>query len=742
MKRDLRRAYRFGFLSTASALALSAAASHAAINTSVQAGRAFPKPQFEATQKPISDDEPLLLEADQVDYDQENEVVTAAGHVEVVQGETVLVADQLIYDQKNNKVYARGNASILEASGNVMFFDEVELTDDMKQGVTKHFGARLADDSLFAAARARKLDENTYELDKAVYSPCRVDCDKGGEERSPMWQIKTDHVVIDQLEHRATYDDTYFEIFGVPILYTPYLSHSLPGGENKSGFMMPTYQLSNNVGTMLHVPYYYAIAPDRDVTLTPIFTSAESTVMAGQYRQRFDSGGMTLDGSITRPQDRDPQGNLTSGRQIRGNINALGTFDVEKHSGWGFDVHRVTDDTYLRRYDFAQDTLLTSRAYGFTSHFMEEGSRSLARVQSVAFQGLTAQDNRRTIPLALPLADFNYQSAPGAYGSRFTTDANALLLHRELGADSRRLSSRFGWELPYISDDGQVIEFATHLRADIYEVSDVALSDGRQFDGATGRLIPDVTATWRYPFINRLSSDSSVMLEPVVQMVVSPGGGNTEKIPNEDSLVPEFTESNLFSDNRYPGFDRVETGPRASYGLRGQAQIFSTKFVDWLVGQHYRLNNDRTFPYSNDLQSHFSDYVGKVGVTYDVLSLAYRFRLDKDTFAPKRSEIDSSIRYGRVGFDAAYLSLKDDPVLATKQVLNASSSLYLTGEWTLSGGLQRDLELDFTNYTFTELVFANECTNIAMQVGRTYTRDRDIEPSTNILFRISFKNLE
>ncbi len=160
----------------------------------------------------------------------------------------------------------------------------------------------------------------------------------------------------------------------------------------------------------------------------------------------------------------------------------------------------------------------------------------------------------------------------------------------------------------------------------------------RTFNGVTGREIPQASMTWRYPFINRFGT-SSLMIEPVFNFTASPGGGNPDKSPNEDSLVPEFTDTNLFSDDRFAGLDRIETGPRLSYGLRGQAQVFSDKYIDWLVGQHYRVDSDPNFPIATNPDSHFSDYVGKVGVTYQPVTLAYRFRLDKDNTRrqPQRS---------------------------------------------------------------------------------------------------------
>jgi LPS-assembly protein len=302
------------------------------------------------------------------------------------------------------------------------------------------------------------------------------------------------------------------------------------------------------------------------------------------------------------------------------------------------------------------------------------------------------------------------------------------------------MSSTAGLRLPYITDDGQIIEFETQLRADAYSVSDVLLSSGQTFDGTTGRLVPQASVTWRYPFINR-SQSGSVMLEPIVNFTASPGGGNPEKIPNEDSLVPEFTDTNLFSENRFAGYDRIEDGPRMSYGMRGQVQFLEDKYLDWLVGQHYRIDNDRNFPFSNELASHFSDYVGKVGLTYHPFGIAYRFRLDKDELDPKRSEVDAYFNYYPVSAYASYLSLKNDPILSTKEEIYGGTNINLSKKWILALQGRHDLQLDQITSTSAGLTYQNECTNIVTTVGRDYIQDRDVKSSTTFLVRIMLKNL-
>lgn len=688
----------------------------------------------------LAKDQPVLLEAEQLDY-QSGGLVIASGRVAITQGDTILIADQLAYDQTGDIVIAQGNVSLLESTGNVYFADEVELKSDLKAGVVKQFKMRMHDDSLMAAARANRISETRTDLFKAIYSPCKCENDTDGKPKNPQWAIRADRAVIDEEEQKITYDNVSFDVYGLPVFYSPYLSHMMPGAENQSGILMPEYQHTEGLGSMFKVPVYYAIAQDKDMTLTPIYTSEEGLVMGGEYRQKFNSGELHFDGSFTRASRRNATGQPVNGHEMRGNLNAEGRFIINPNYDWGFDIRRTTDDTYLRKYRISDDTLLTSRAYVQGFNFPGTNDRSYGSLSALAFQGLTAQDNRARIPSALPLGEFSYQSDPGLYRSRFTVDANMLALDRDIGSRSRRLSNTFGWKLPYITDDGQVIEFRTQLRSDIYSVQDRLLGDGRNFSGTTGRVVPQVDMLWHYPFINR-GENSSLLIEPVVMMALSPGGGNPEKIPNEDSVAPEFTDTNLFDANRFAGYDRIESGPRMSYGMRGQAQFYGNKYLDWMLGQNYRVNNDRTFPFTNDLDSRFSDYVGKVGVTYDPLSIAYRFRLDKDGLSPKRQEVEFGYSMRPVSMAVSLLELKDDPILANKQVANASGTINLTREWSWIFGGSQDLQEGLVTSAATGLVYQNECTAITGTIGRDYTRDRDIEPGTTFLFKISLKNLD
>ena len=85
----------------------------------------------------LSADFPVLLLADEINHDEELGTVVARGKVEIVQGSRTLLADSVSYNQKTDTVSASGNVVLHEPSGEVVFAEFVELSDQLKNGVIK-----------------------------------------------------------------------------------------------------------------------------------------------------------------------------------------------------------------------------------------------------------------------------------------------------------------------------------------------------------------------------------------------------------------------------------------------------------------------------------------------------------------------------------------------------------------------------------------------------------------------------
>ena len=680
---------------------------------------------------------PVLLIADRVQVDTEAKVVTAEGNVEVVRGEHRLLADRLRYDQETDQLEAEGNVVLLEPTGETVFAERVTLSGDLKDGVIEQLGARLPGEGLLAAARARRISGTQNVLDRAVYSPCPLCPDSTGP---PLWQIKAREVVHDQVEKTITYKNAFFELYGVPIFYTPYFTQPDPTVKRKTGFLAPTLGNNSELGLMLGTPYYIDLAPNYDLTLTPIFLTKENPVLSAEYRHLLPAGKFELSGSgtyATAPgSDRDV---IRDDKAFRGHVEGEGRFRMSETWRSGFDLFVASDDTYLQRYDFSNKNVLINRLYA--ERFW---GRNYGIIQGYGFQGLRKQDDQGRIPVALPWGKIELISDPWKWGSRFTFDGSILALTRTDGLDTRRLSAAGAWRLPWQGPIGDRYEVRLGMRGDLYQTDGDPLTFGDDGQNVETRLSPEARLEWSWPLI----ADGwgfTPLIEPVASATFMLPDLNSDRIPNEDSRAIEIDDSNLFASDVSPGLDQIVDGSKVSYGLRFGAFGEAGELLSGLVGQSYRINGDLDLSPTTGLDGDFSDFVGRIDVTpHDWFKVRYRFRLDRDSLALLRNEISAGLGPTWMRLGVNYVSLEDDPALDVsrrREEIVGALSLDLTPSITFRTQLRRDLEEDRWISQKFGLVYRNPCLQLVAGVERKFTSNRDAVDTTTFTIRVVLKNL-
>ena len=678
----------------------------------------------------------LLMTADELIYDEAADTVIASGNVEVAQGERVLRAARIHYRRADAIVTASGDVSLREPTGEVIFADSVKLTGDLRSGVMHRLSVLLTDQSRLVASGATRRNGTHMVMRKAVFSPCIPCADDPAP--APLWQLKAARVVHDQVEHSLTYHDASLEFFGFPILYTPYFRHPDPSVERQSGFLTPSYRSSAALGPEVTIPYYWSIAPERDMTFSPRFTWQESMIFAGEYRERTRDGQFTVDASITRALTPDEDGH-----RIRGHVFSYGLFDIDDSWRWGYDLEHALDDTYLRRYAIStKDRLVTTL---FAEQFRQ---RSYMSGTGYMFQELRAGRQTDRSPIVLPLLDAHLVSAPDYAGGYTTFDANLMVLERQDGTDSRRFSIAGGWHRPMILSGGHLFRIDASLRGDLYHAYTPigpGLYSGPTKSETAGRFVPELAVEWRYPLISQIGPYRQ-LIEPIVQGVISPDGGNPHGIPNEDSQDLEFDHTNLFSTNRHTGLDRVETGPRVNYGVRFGLYGPGGTRATAMIGQSARAKDESPFEAGSGLEDRMSDYVGRILMQPSPwLDFSLRFRLDHRDFTIRRNEIDLvagpewlRTRLGFADVDRPPESMMADFEGGREGLLSFVAKPF--DNWTLSAEGRRDLKDKASINWRIGLSYEDECIVIGTGLSRSFTRDRDVEPDTVWHLTVNLKN--
>ena len=733
------------------------------------------------SQKPADKNAPVVFQADEVEYDDQLGLTVAKGHVEISQGGEVLLADTVSYSQRTDTITASGHVSLLMPTGEVVFADFMELRDSLNNGFAQNVRMLMADRSRLVGNAARRLGGNRFELRRAVYSPCEL-C-KNNPTAPPLWQFKAREITDDKETKLIEFRDSVLEIDGWPVFYTPYLSAPDPSVKRASGFLTPSFGNSSTVGFHVAVPYFWAIDGDKDLTLAPRFTSRAGELLAAQYRQRFGNGMLDAVGSINYSNVGSGSTSDT-GDKWRGHINASGVWDLDERYRTGFQVQRVSDQTYLLRFGFGNPLLnaMISRAYleGFDP-------RASTDVNAYMFQPLLPGLGDSTQPIVLPVVNRTWFGEPDGLGGRWKLNANLLNIVREVGTQTRRVSLGSEWGKTFRDGIGGQYRFTASLRGDAYSVGDLSQKSNPDLPSAyfsvngappaerigynflAGRIFPQLGMTWSYPLVNRLE-DTSAIIEPIAGVYAGPSGGNRRRIPNEDSLGYEFRDTDLFRPDRLAGYDLLDTGQRVDYGLKLGLYNREGGNYRMLIGQSWRAQPNPFLPPASGAAERLSDVVGRLVMSPNsYLDLIYRFRLDKSSLSNRTQEMGVSAgpQNFRVGVSYLLIPPQQQNEVVTNPV-NGQSILYgkreqltlnlqtkLTRYWSLAGsetinltnstnlvnGVVQPQSSNSSLYATLAAIYQDECMAFIGSVTQSGIRSGDVAPGVSVMFSVVFKNL-
>ena len=676
----------------------------------------------------------ILLLADEIVYDAQSGEVSASGNVEISEAGRVLRADVVTYHPDMNVIGASGHVSLTEPNGDVAFADTLELTGDLREGALQGFAALFGENGRLAAVSGRRWEGRYTEARSAVFTLCRI-CAESGD-TTPVWQIKAARVVHDQAERELIFEDATLEFLGLPVAYVPLLTQADPTVRHKSGLLLPTIGSSTYLGTFVQAPYYISLGPSRDATIEPYLTGGAGQVLRAEYRSRFNDGGYWLQGSL----GYDAAAPGAGESEWISHIFGSGRFPFAENWRAGFDLQLTSNDTYLRRYDISYLDRLA------TDVFVERlTGRNRTAVAGYFFQSLRESDAPGAMPLVLPFAEYTYIPQRMFYGGRLRLDSSALLLVRDEGTDIARGSAALDWMRQFITENGQLMSVDAMGRTDLYHVVNALSSiPGATGDTETiGRGVGYVAFEWRWPFIGNLGlGETSMVVEPIAQLVAASGGGNPAGLPNEDSTTFEFDETNLLTPNEFPGLDLWTGGPRSNIGVRTTA-FFPFGSVEAMLGEEFRARRDPSFAPGSGVGDRRSDIVGRVKVDFPpYVSLVHRFRIDPTDSTLRRNEIYLTGSYGRSTLDFSYLKLPretTDPTLGPREEINLTGSVVVTGNWALFAETRRDLQAGRWLDAGFGLLYEDECFMAQVGFRRRETSDRDLRPSSSVILKVGLK---
>ena len=700
-----------------------------------------PAPAPTAVQ-PASQNAPVTFTADEVQYDQNAALVMARGRVEAFQGGRILRADELTYNRSTGVATARGNVQLIEADGQVMFAESAELSNQMRDGVLEGLRGYLLQNGRIAATGARRTDGSILDLSRVLYTIC--DPCKDDPLAPPLWQLRARTATLDRNEQQVRYRGASLDMAGVPVMWLPYFQHPDGSAARQSGFLSPSFGITKYLGGFIETPYYWAIDESQELVLRPTTSTRVSPNLGLDYRRRFNIGEMEVLSSIGQLDGRDG-----TDEGFAGHIFAKGRFSLDETWRAGFDANRASSDQYLRIYRYGSQRILPTTV--FTEGFW--GPEGFARFDARAYQGLRSTDDISQIPLVLPNIYADWESPEDSLGGRFTVDTSSFAIFRGTGTSTRRASSRIGYALPRMDDLGGIWTLRAQSDLAAYDFENINLAPNYAKGDANGQSAAAnlrAALDWRMPFLRNSGDWGSQVVEPRIQLVTGPMTGSQYRIPNEDSIVYDFTDANLFSLNRFPGRDRQEGGTRADMALRGAWFMPENRQLEALVGRSFRVQEDGGpfYPLSG-LENRASDWVSRLTFRpTSWLDLTGRSRREGESLAARTYDVSGTLRPSdNTSFTVGYLKAPPVPYItpfAQREEIYLGVSQRL-GMWRFSALGRQNIELNRPVAAALSALYEDECFIFETRFVKNYAEDQttnNLYPgATMLLFRFGFKTI-
>ncbi len=384
----------------------------------------------------------MVVNAAELVYDQKKDSVSAQGNVQIYYRGRVLQADRVIYNRSTKRVFAEGRVKITETDGTVAYGKRAEITDDFKNGFIDSLRARSADNTHFTARRTERSGGEATVFYNGTYTACEP-CKKDPS-KPPFWRVRAKRIIHKNSEQTIYYEDAVFELWGQPIAWLPFFSMADPTVRRKSGFLIPRYATRSRLGFGASIPYFFALAPNYDLTVTPTLLSKQGLFGQVEWRHRLVNGSYRILASgIFQRKPREfanpPYG--PGNRRFRGSIDTDGKFYINTKWSFGWQISVLSDRWFRQDYrlpstNLSQNYLRTTTS---TIYLNGQGRNGYFDLRGYYFQSLTRGALPAQQPIVTPVFDYNKtvdinRAASAGIGGRLELDFSFVKLTRQLAA--------------------------------------------------------------------------------------------------------------------------------------------------------------------------------------------------------------------------------------------------------------------------------------------------------------------
>ena len=667
------------------------------------------------------------VEADTVSFDKGQGTLKADGNVNIEKAGQTLSADKVVWKQADDVLQASGDVALTDMDGTVTRAQSMVLNNQLSAGDIYKFRSVLPNQARFEAEQAVQSPEAVV-LEDAGYTAC-PECED--PDSYPFWRLRAANITYDKVKQDVHYKNIRLEIAGVPLLYSPYFSHPGPKVVRRSGFLTPSFASSTAFGAGFETPYYFDLAPNYDLTVTPRVSEKQDPYLASTWRHLLASGQYEINSYMHKSDDvlltSDPDQDLHIG------VEATGDFTIGE---WNtkIAIKDAKDDLFFRRYKI--DSLDQMESTAVATKYSDNGYLKIATQK---YRSVLNNQTDKTVNQVLPSVTQRINFENSLAGGQMSMTNNFRHEQRALGLDISLAESSLDWTRQFAPTQGVVWELHNRLQVNAYHYDEDA-EDPIQSDNAPKTLAANSTSLRASYPLERLGETNTQTLTPEVQLVLASDNERYQDVPYISTPKLDLTKSSLFQLSA-PNSE----ASRVNLGVSHDLQHVNGLNTEFFIGQSYNISAS-DYTYASGYGDGASAYVMQGDVVYEGkdsrVSLTQNLRLDPSDNSTLRNQVSAKYSAKGISLGSTYsFFAAGQTATESKKEQSVRVDWEMSDNWSLEANHRRDLRSKRDVKSSADFVYEDICTILRLSLSRDYAEFDNIEPETSISFTFVLKTL-
>ena len=690
----------------------------------------------------------ILTEGEEYIYYKNIEKIVSKGKTNSkIQNKYIIESLDLVYERNLSKIQSQNKSNIIDHNNNKFFFDKFEF--DIENNILKAKDLSLFDnlnneyylsfaiinlrenkflgsdvsidfeDSLFGnnendprlKANSLIAENNETKVYKGSFTTCKQNKDK-----CPPWAIYAEEVVHKKKERKIEYKNAWLKIYDKPVLYFPYFFHPDPTVKRQSGFLMPSFQSSNNSGTSLQIPYYKVISDRKDLTFSPRLFFDNELLVQTEYRQANKNSDLIFDFSIFADDN-------STKNHFFADISS-----INQNQNLNLHIERVNNDNYLKLQDI-NSPIINDRS-SLNSYFAY-GSDSENSSLNISFEVYEDLNKKKSDRFEYIFPNFEYEKklyTDSEINGEIDFNSRGYKKMYETNIDESILVNDIKY-LSYPKISSKINGLQTNYKLLIRNLNSDSNNSKNFKNGGDQKLLSTFIYDYQLPL--RKENEFNInFLSPKLSIRYSPN-----ETKNNSDLNKKFTYENIYTidridDTAVEGDESITAGFEYSSKNKKNENFYSLSLANII-----RLNENPDLPEIHGISKKRSDIIGNFNfVPSKFFDLDYKFSLDQNLNRSNYDLLTANVSINN--FVTSFEFLEEDNYLSEDSYLSNNTKFNFDKNKSLSLGASKNLDKNITDYYNIIYEYQNDCLTAALEYNKNYYADGDLKPEENLMFSI------